>query len=38
MAKQLLGKEVTDALNAKHIESAKALKEKGVVPTLGIAF
>ena len=36
MAKQLLGKEVTDALNAKLIERANALKEKGVVPTLGI--
>ena len=29
MAKQLLGKEVTDALNAKLIERANALKEKG---------
>ena len=36
MAKQLLGKEVTDALNAKLIERANALKEKGVVPTLSI--
>ena len=36
MAKLLLGKEVTDALNAKLIERAAALKEKGVVPTLGI--
>ena len=36
MAKQLLGKEVTDALNAKLIERAAALKEKGVTPTLGI--
>lgn len=36
MAKQLLGKEVTDALNAKLIDRANALKEKGVVPTLGI--
>ena len=36
MAKQLLGKEVTDALNAKLIERATALKEKGVTPTLGI--
>ena len=36
MAKQLLGKEVTDALNAKLTERANALKEKGVNPTLGI--
>ena len=36
MAKQLLGKEVTDALNAKLMERANALKEKGIVPTLGI--
>ena len=36
MAKLLLGKEVTDALNAKLIERAAALKEKGVTPTLGI--
>ena len=36
MAKQLLGKEVTDALNAKLIERAEALKAKGVTPTLGI--
>ena len=36
MAKQLLGKEVTDALNAKLIDRAAALKEKGVTPTLGI--
>ena len=36
MAKQLLGKEVTDALNAKLMERASALKEKGIVPTLGI--
>ena len=36
MAKQLLGKEVTDALNAKLIERTTALKEKGVTPTLGI--
>ena len=36
MARQLLGKEVTDALNAKLMERANALKEKGVVPTLGI--
>ncbi len=36
MAKQLLGKEVTDALNAKLTERASALKAKGVTPTLGI--
>jgi len=36
MAKQLLGKEVTDALNAKLTERANALKEKGVTPALGI--
>ena len=36
MAKQLLGKEVTDALNARLIDRAAALKEKGVTPTLGI--
>ena len=36
MAKQLLGKEVTDALNAKLTERANALKAKGVTPTLGI--
>ncbi len=36
MAKQLLGKEVTDALNAKLIDRANALKEKGIAPTLGI--
>ena len=36
MAKLLLGKEVTDALNAKLIERAAALKEKDVTPTLGI--
>ena len=36
MAKQLLGKEVTDALNAKLIDRTAALKEKGVNPTLGI--
>ena len=36
MAKQLLGKEVTDALNAKLTERANALKVKGVNPTLGI--
>ncbi len=36
MAKLLLGKEVTDALNAKLQERTAALREKGVVPTLGI--
>ena len=36
MAKQLLGKEVTDALNAKLTERANALKAKGITPTLGI--
>jgi methylenetetrahydrofolate dehydrogenase (NADP+)/methenyltetrahydrofolate cyclohydrolase len=36
MAKQLLGKEVTDALNAKLIDRANILKEKGIAPTLGI--
>ena len=36
MAKLLLGKEVTDALNAKLQERTTALREKGVVPTLAI--
>lgn len=36
MAKLLLGKEVTDALNAKLMARTAALKEKGVVPTLAI--
>ena len=36
MAKLLLGKEVTDALNAKLIERAEALKARGICPTLGI--
>lgn len=36
MAKLLLGKEVTDALNAKLQERTAALREKGVVPTLAI--
>ena len=36
MAKQLLGKEVTAALNAKLQQRAEALKEKGVTPTLAI--
>ncbi len=34
MAKQLLGKEVTEALNARISERAAALKAKGVVPKL----
>lgn len=36
MAKLLLGKEVTDALNEKLMERTAALKEKGVIPTLAI--
>ena len=36
MAKQLLGKEVTAALNAKVQARVAELKAKGVVPTLGI--
>ena len=36
MAKLLLGKEVTDALNADLQQRTAALREKGVVPTLGI--
>ena len=36
MAKLLLGKEVTDALNAKLQERTAVLKAKGVTPTLGI--
>lgn len=36
MAKLLLGKEVTDALNAKLQERTAALREKGVTPTLAI--
>ncbi|MBR3972532.1 MAG: bifunctional 5,10-methylenetetrahydrofolate dehydrogenase/5,10-methenyltetrahydrofolate cyclohydrolase [Oscillospiraceae bacterium] len=36
MAKLLLGKEVTDALNLNLQERTAALREKGVVPTLGI--
>ncbi len=36
MAKQLLGKEVTAALNAKLQAQVEELKAKGVVPTLGI--
>ena len=36
MARQVLGKEVTAALNEKIKSRAAALKEKGVEPTLGI--
>ncbi len=36
MAKRLLGKEVNEALVAKLLERTTALREKGVVPTLGI--
>ena len=36
MAKLLLGKEVTDALNAKLMERTAALRAKGVEPTLAI--
>ena len=36
MAKQLLGKEVTAALNAKLQARVAELKEKGVTPKLGI--
>ena len=36
MAKLLLGKEVTDALNADLQTRTAALREKGVTPTLGI--
>ena len=36
MAKQLLGKEVTEALNAKMIERVAALKEKGIEPKLAV--
>ena len=36
MAKQLLGKEVTAALNAKLQAQVEELKAKGIVPTLGI--
>lgn len=36
MAKQLLGKEVTAALNAKLQARVEALKAKGLTPTLGI--
>ena len=36
MAKLLLGKEVTDALNQKLQEQTAALREKGIVPTLAM--
>ena len=36
MAKLLLGKEVTDALNADLQKRTAALREKGIAPTLGI--
>ena len=36
MAKQLLGKEVTAALNERIKADVEALKAKGVNPTLGI--
>ncbi|MBE6984843.1 MAG: bifunctional 5,10-methylene-tetrahydrofolate dehydrogenase/5,10-methylene-tetrahydrofolate cyclohydrolase [Ruminococcaceae bacterium] len=36
MAKRLLGKEVTDALNARLIERAQSLKNKGISPTLAL--
>ena len=36
MAKLLLGKEVTDALNANLQNRTAALREKGINPTLGI--
>ena len=36
MARQLLGKEVTAALNDRIIEKAEKLKAKGIVPTLQI--
>ena len=36
MAKRLLGKEVNEALVAKLLERTTALREKGIVPTLGI--
>ena len=36
MAKLLLGKEVTDALNANLQERTAALRAKGVIPTLSI--
>ena len=36
MAKLVLGKEVTDALNEKLMERTAALKEQGIIPTLAI--
>lgn len=36
MARQLLGKEVTDALNNTLIQRSAALREKGISPTLAI--
>lgn len=36
MAKQLLGKEVTAAMNEKLQQRVAALKEKGVTPKLAI--
>lgn len=36
MAKQLLGKEVTAVINERIKKDVAALKEKGVIPTLGI--
>ena len=36
MAKRLLGKEVNEALVASLLERTNALREKGVIPTLGI--
>ena len=36
MAKRLLGKEVTDAMNAQLCSRTAALREKGIIPTLGI--
>lgn len=36
MAKQLLGKEVTAVINERIKKDVSALKEKGVIPTLGI--
>ena len=36
MAKLLLGKEVTDAMNADLMTRTAALREKGITPTLGI--
>ena len=36
MAKQLLGKEVTAAMNEKIKANVAKLQEKGITPTLGI--